>query len=170
PRTVGGDVLGTIEMREVSARDFLRAPAVNPLGAAVPAAHEAARIDQEEGVIAHRVDEEAEALLASSLQLLLAAAFGEIAGDLRESEEGALGVAQRRDHDVGPEPCPVLAQPPALILEAAFHRRDLQLVLRPLAFHRIRRVEAREVAADDLVTLVSFDEAGAGIRTRHITA
>ncbi len=54
--------------------------------------------------------------------------IGEVAGDFRESHELAGFVAEHRDDDVGPEVRAVLADSPAVILEASLGRRDAQFV------------------------------------------
>ncbi len=55
-------------------------------------------------------------------ELLGTPALGQVAGDLREADERAVGVAQGGDDDVGPEQRAVLAHAPALLLEAADSR------------------------------------------------
>ena len=88
-------------------------------------------------------------------------ALGEIARDLREPDQRAVGVAQRGDDDVGPEPRAVLADAPAFVLEPSFARRDLQLALALARRDVLRRIEHREVLADDLVGRVALDARGA---------
>src|SRR6185437_6097479 len=119
PRSVRDDVLGSIEIGEVAAEDLLRAVAGDALGPCIPGAHEPARIEHEERVIVHALDEEPEALLALAQFLLASAALGKVARDLGEALELAALVAQGRDDDVGPEPSAVLTQPPVLVLETS---------------------------------------------------
>ena len=75
----------------------------------------------------------------------MAPALGQVARDLREAEQLARAVAQGGDDDVGPEPRAVLADAPAFVLEAAFARGDVQLVVGRAALGAIRRIEARKV-------------------------
>src|SRR5690606_9532339 len=70
-------------------------------------------------------------------------------------------------HHVGPEPRAILAHAPALVLEAALAGGQFQLGLRPAGAHRLLRVEAREVVADDLVRAVALDALGAGVPAHH---
>src|SRR5439155_10796964 len=86
------------------------------------------------------------------------AARGQIAGDLRVADEDPVVVAQGGDDDVRPEARAVLAQAPALFLEAALARRDLELVRGVVLSARVGRVEDREVPADDLGLAVALDE------------
>src|SRR5204863_6349084 len=62
-RLAGGDVLLRVEHREVLADDVGPGVALQPLGTAVPAHDGAVRIDEEEGVLLHAVDQQAEALV-----------------------------------------------------------------------------------------------------------
>src|SRR5512142_2342066 len=50
----------------------------------------------------------------------------------------------------------VAFHPPPFVLEAAFRRGHFELVVGPAALHRLRRVERREVTADDLLGLVAL--------------
>src|SRR5262249_44304943 len=92
-------------------------------GARVPGRDEALGIEHEDRVVPDAVDEHAEALLAPPHLLLGAPPLAEIARDLREPVQLAGLVAQRGDHDVGPEPRAILANAPALVLDTAFERR-----------------------------------------------
>ena len=81
-------------------------------------------------------------LLGESPGVLLGPlAVGQVAGDLREAEQAPRLVLQGRDDDVGPEQRAVLADPPALVLEAALGRGDLQFVGGPAPVERLLRVE-----------------------------
>ena len=63
---------------------------------------------------------------------------------------------------------PVLADPPALVLEPAFRRGDLQLLGGPAPVDGLLRVEAGEVLADDLLGLVALDALGPGVPSGHV--
>ena len=95
-----------------------------------------------------------------------ALALGEIARHLGEAEQPAGVVAHRGNDDARPEARAVFAQPPALLLEAALARRHLQLPLRLAALDLLRRVEAREMLADDLGGGVALDALRAGVPAR----
>ena len=77
-------------------------------------------------------------------------------------------VAQRRDDDVRPEARAVLADAPALVLEASVLRRLAQLELREMLGDVFGRVEDREVLADDLVGAVALDALGAGVPAQDV--
>src|SRR5262249_25541604 len=72
-------------------------------------------------------------------------------------------IAQGRDDDVGPEAAAVLAQAPALVLVLPRSGGDLQLPRRLARCYILRRIEAREVLADDLRGAVALDALGAGV-------
>ena len=77
--------------------------------------------------------------------------------------------AQRGDHHVRPEPRAVLADAPAFVLEAARRaRRRRSSCSRPCRAMRLRRIEGREVLADDLVGGVALDALGAGVPGRDV--
>src|SRR5206468_5742284 len=80
--------------------------------------------------------------------------------------ELALFVAHRADHHARPERRAVLAHAPALLREAAFARRDLELPLRLAVRDLLGRVEAREMLADDLGRGVALDALGTGVPAR----
>jgi hypothetical protein len=141
----------------VLAENLLARVAVDALRAGVPARHHALRVEHEDGVVEHALDEQAKTLLALAQRLLVQLAVGEIARDLGETEVTAVLVAQRRDHDIRPEARAVLAHAPAFVLEAALGERDLQLVLGPAALERLARVEDREMAPDDLFFGVALE-------------
>src|SRR5690606_37231220 len=166
PRLVRGDVLRRVEMREVLAEDLRGGIPADALGAAVPAADEAVSVEHEDRIVVDAFDEQPKAFLALRERLLLAAPFAQIARDVREADELAARIAQRGDHDVGPEARAVLADAPAFVLETAFHARDAELVLRPRGLDRLRRIEARQMRADDLVGFVARDLTGTGIPRR----
>src|SRR5690606_30370886 len=62
--------------------------------------------------------------LALVFQRLDPALVGQVAGDLGETQVGAVGLEQRGDGDAGPEATSVLAHAPAFVLHAAFGQRD----------------------------------------------
>ncbi len=80
-----------------------------------------------------------------------------------EAQQFALLVLERRDDDVRPKLRAVLADPPALVLEATFGGGDLEFVGGPPPVDGLLRVKLREVLADDLVGLVALEPFGPGV-------
>src|SRR5271170_53215 len=91
------------------------------------------------------------------LLLLVRTTLGEITCDLAEAAQLALLVTQRGDHHVRPEARAVLAHPPTLILHPALRLGGRELPLGLAGFHVLRRVEDREMLADDLLGSISLD-------------
>ena len=67
---------------------------------------------------------------ACSRAFCVSLALGDVARDLGEADERAGFVADRIDHDTGPEPRAVLAHAPAFLLEPPFAPRGVERVLR----------------------------------------
>src|SRR6185369_14849666 len=114
------------ELREVMTDDLLRAIPVDALGAHVPGRDVSGRIEHEDRVVLHAVDQQPVALLrleARGLLVLRALAIGEVARDLREPDEVAIAIAHRADRDVRPEPAAVLANAPTFLLVVPFGAR-----------------------------------------------
>jgi hypothetical protein len=89
--------------------------------------------------------------------------LGDVAGDLRKTDQIAALIVDRVHDHARPEAGPVLAQAPALVLEPALAGRSLERpggkAGRPILF----RVELREMMPDDLVLEVSLDPLRPGI-------
>ena len=145
------------------ADDLVGAIALDALGARIPARHASLRVEHEDGVVLHCLDEQAKALLALAQQLFLATALCQIARDLGEAAHLAFGIVQRRDRHARPEQAAVLAHTPALVLDTAFLRGEFELALRPAALQGILRIEHREMLSQDFGGAVSLDALGAGI-------
>lgn len=94
-------------------------------------------------------------------------AFGGIARDLGEAGERACFVANGIDHDMRPETPAVLAHAPAFRFEASFLRGDRKSALRQAGGCVFRRVEARDVRADDFLRAIALDAARARVPVRH---
>src|SRR5690349_4513277 len=77
-------------------------------------------------------------------------ALGDVPRDLGKSDVLALGVPNRINDHAGPEPGPILANPPAFGLELAGRSRLFESPLRNSLSTLLWRVEVREVLADDL--------------------
>ncbi len=68
---------------------------------------------------------------------------------------------------MGPEPAPVLADAPALLLEPALGRGDAERLLGQSHSPILFRIKTREVAADDLGGGIALGALGAGVPARH---
>ena len=132
------------------ADDLLFGVALDALRAGVPVRHPPVRVEHVDGVVGDALDEQPEVLLASAQLLLGGLPLGEVARDLGEADELARGIADRIDDDVRPEAGAVLADAPALLLEASLAGRGLQGPRGQPALPILVGVEAGEVLADDL--------------------
>ena len=120
-------------------------------------------------IVAHALDEHAEALLAFEQRPLGLAPLGDVAGDLGEAEQRAVVVADRIDDGLRPEARAVLADPPALGLEPALLGGGLQDARRagpPRWSSSVKK--AREMPADDLVGLIALEAPRARIPGRDM--
>ncbi len=105
-----------------------------------------------------------EKLLAGLRQGLLGLQlFGDVAGDLGETQDRTVIAVDGVDDDMCPEPCAVLALSPAFLFEAAFASGGIEADLRFAALPILFGIELREVLADDLVGGISLDALGASI-------
>jgi hypothetical protein len=91
----------------------------------------------------------------------------QVASDLGEAAQLAAAVVDGRDHHVGPEAGPVLADAPPFVLEASGGARPPQLLVRPAPSDGVCRIEPREVLADDLRGTVALDPLRAQVPARH---
>ena len=149
-------ILLRVEAREMLAQDLAARVPGDALGAGVPAGDAAVHVQHVDRVVGHALHQQPEALLALAQRFLVRPPPGEVAGDLGKAQELTVGVAQRGDHDIRPEPRAVLAQAPSLVLEAALHARDAELVRRPAPRHVLGRIERAEVLAVDLLAAVAL--------------
>jgi len=94
----------------------------------------------------------------------------DVARDLREADQFALGVPDRVDDDVRPEARTVLSQTPSLALEAPFFLRKPKGKCRQAALSIFVGVERGEVSTDDLLLLVTFETLGAWVPARDEAA
>src|SRR3974390_1741243 len=124
------------------AEHLLGAIAVQLLGAAVPA-HDVARgVEHVDRVILHALNQEPEALLALPQPLVRGTALGQITHDHGVADEVRVGVAQGRDHTVGPEAPAILTHTPALLLDMTLALRDSQRALETAAPTVLARADA----------------------------
>ena len=90
-------------------------------------------------------------------------ALGEIASDVREPDQGAVGRPKRRDDDISPEPRTILANVPAVISAHSLARCHLQLALTLASGHVLWRIERREVLPDNLLGRIPVETLDAGV-------
>ncbi len=152
-----------IEHGQMLADDLVGRVALDALRPDVPGGHLAVDVQHEDRVFAHAFHQQAETLLALAQLLLMAASLREVAGDLREADQRAALVAHGRDDGVGPEQRTILADAPAFVLVRPEAFGDLQLMRGQAALERLGRIEAREVAADDLVGAIALEAFRAGV-------
>src|SRR6185437_9434107 len=81
----------------------------------------------------------------------------EVARDLEETRQITGGITQSGDHHARPEASSILAQSPAFVLHPPLARGDLQLLVGPAVGDGLRLVETGEVAAENLLGLVTLD-------------
>ena len=89
------------------------------------------RIEQENAVVLHAVDQQPEPLLAFLERILVALLLAQVLDDLGETQQRSGAVAQGGDHHAGPEGAAILAQPQRAALEVIGRGCHLQFVLRP---------------------------------------
>ncbi len=166
PWNASRHILRRVESGEVLADDFVGGVALDLLGAGVPVRHDALGIQHEDGVVGDPLHEQPETALALQCGEHRFALCGDVTRDLREADELSVG-SDRIDDDHGPETAAILAKPPALGLKAAILARRLQCLLRQARLAILRRVEAREMLADDLSRCVELDPLGPGVPARH---
>ena len=150
-------VLAAKEHAVVLAYDLLRGIALDELRAAVPALDLAQRVQHVDCIVAHALDQQPEALLALAQRLLLQAPLGQVARDLAETGQAAVGIAQRGDHHVRPENVAVLAHAPAFLFVGAVLRRKPQFMVGPHFLLCGLGVEDREMPAYDLVGAIPLE-------------
>src|SRR5690606_17044213 len=101
-------------------------------------------------------------------RLLRLAPLGYVAGHLGVADQLAGGlVVDGADHHRGPEALPVLAQAPALLLEAPVGRGIRERRLRLAGEAVFLGIEGGEVLAEDLVGGVALEPLGAGVPADH---
>ncbi len=160
-------ILLGVEAREMLADDLGRLIALDALGAAVPVADDARGIEHVDRVVGDAFHQPPEKLLAAPQLFFRLAPLGKVPRDLGKADQPAVVVTNGVDDDERPEPCAVLAQPPAVGFELALASRGGERTLREACRTIGRLVEGLEVAADDLFGVIPLDALGAGIPARH---
>src|SRR6185312_5423295 len=159
----GLDVLFRIETGKMLADDLVGGIALEALGSGVPRRNVSGRVENEDGVVLHRGDQKPKPLLASSQVLVGALSLAQIARDLAETNEAPGAISERRDHHIGPKTRTVLPDTPPFFFEAPLVGGGLELQLTFAGADLVRRVEDREVSADDLRRRVPVHALGARI-------
>ena len=139
------------------ADDFLRAIALDPLRARVPARDPAFRRQHVNGVVGDALNQKPELFLALPERVLGLFSLGKIARDLGIADQIAGGVLDGVDDDIGPELSAVLSAAPAFAFEFSFARGNLERSLRQPRFAIGLGIEAREMLAQDFGFLVAFE-------------
>ena len=85
---------------------------------------------------------------------------GEVAGNLRETEQRARCIVHGLHDHARPEPAAVLAKSPALLLDTALCQRGQENSFADACAHFLFGVEAGKVLADDLGRQVALDFLG----------
>src|SRR5262249_27110590 len=150
-------ILRHVESGEVLAQDLSGGIAVEALGPRVPAGHDAAGIEHEEGVVGDALDQHAKATLALEERTLPFHALGDVARDLGEADQLAVIVQDRLQDRIGPEAAAVLAHAPAFGLMARVVARRRQIPLGDTVGPILGREEPRIMLADDLGGAIALD-------------
>ena len=102
--------------------------------------------------------------LARLLQCLgRLAPFGEVAGDLGKAQQFAGRIADRIDHDAGPETGAILADAPALRLEPAFALGGVERTGGEAGHAVFLRIEAGEILTHNLFGAVALEPFGTAV-------
>ncbi len=141
--------------------DLVRGIAEQADAGLVEGLNDAVMVDGNQAVH-HRVenggDQTAEPGFARLHHRLGGDSLGDVAGDLAEGAQGAVGRSDGGDDNIGQETRAILAHALADILEAAGRRSDLELTLRPAGRDILRWVEAGKVPADDFLGAIALDQ------------
>ena len=164
----GGAIFLRVETREMLADDLLRPVALDAFRAGIPAHDLAVGIEHVDRVVDHALDEQPQLFLAVVQLGFRLPALAEIARDLGVADQRAGRAADRVDDDMGPEAAAVLAHAPALGLELAGLARRRQRTGGKAGRAILRRIELREMPADDLWRLVSLEALRAGVPARDV--
>src|SRR5688572_20567075 len=133
--------------------------ALDRLGADIPVADPALRIEHVDSAIANTLDQEPELLLAGEERALGFLLLADIARDLGESDKRAVPVPYRVDNDACPETRAVLAHTPALGFIFALFTGGAKRARRQSGLAILVGEEAGEMLADDLVGFIALEAA-----------
>src|SRR6185312_11102881 len=137
--------------------------ALDPLRAGIPVGNFACGGQHADRIVGDALNQQTEPLLAFMQRLLRQLAFGDVAGNLGESDELAFRIANRIDDDAGPEARAVLADAPTLRFELSFLERNLERAFWEIGCLILRRIKTGKMLADDFFCGISLESLGAGI-------
>src|SRR5262249_51741298 len=169
-RDSGGAVAFRVEAGKMLADDFFGRIALDALRASVPTDDDAVRIQHEQRVVDHALDEHPELALALAQRLLRRAPLGNVAGDFGEALERACFVADCVDHHRSPEAAAVLAHAPPLGIVASLAGGGREHDRWQPGGAIFLGVEAREMLAEDFLRRVALEPLGAGVPVGHYAA
>ena len=155
-------ILG-IEKGEILTQNLIRLIALGALGTHVPARDGPNGVEHVNGVVRYALDQQAKPLLAFAQRFVRRATFGQIARDLCEAQQSPIGITDGVDHDIGPEMGAVLAHAPAFGFKSPFLLCRRQRGSGYPCGLILGCVEAGKMLADNLVGLIAFEAARAGI-------
>ena len=102
-------------------------------------------------------------------QFFGALAIRDISGDLGKTLQYTIVVAERRNDDTGPKARAILAHPPSLVFVPALLGGYFHFFRGQTLREVFRRVETREVLADDFIGAITFDFLGPRIPGNHFS-
>ena len=128
------------------------------------------RIEHEDRVLLHVLNEQAESLLAPTDCLGRLSLLRQVPGHFGEADQFPVVVAEGSDQYTGPEACSILPDTPTFILDLAFHKGDIPQASWFPRRHIIDRIEDREVPPDDLVGRVAFEALGSRVPAQDLAS
>ncbi|MNN03379.1 hypothetical protein D3C81_1160670 [compost metagenome] len=158
-------VFGGIEQRKMLTDNFFRQIAFDPLCALVPVADPAFGAEHVDRVVGDALHQQAELLLALLEGFFSHFPVGQVAGDLGETEQFAVGINDRIDDHMRPEIGAVLAHPPALAFETSLTDRRIERTLRQTGGAILSGIEAGEMFAENFRFFVALEAFGARVPT-----
>src|SRR5687768_8557514 len=165
-RLAARPVLFGVKAGEMLPDDLAGRVSLDELGTGIPVGDPPVHVEHVDRVVADTFDQHPKPLLAFVESLFPFLLVRDVAGDLREAEQGAVRSADLVEHRMRPEPRSVLADSPALGLEPTFAGGDPERPPGHVGRAVLFAEETREMLADDLVGLVALEALGAGIPGR----
>ena len=166
-RQADGAILVGVELGEVLTDNFIGGVALEALAAEVPVGDQSVGIEHVDRVVGDPLHQQPEPLFAQPQRVLRPPLLGQVADHLGEADDRPGRVADRVDDDMRPELAAVLADPPALRLEATFAGGGSQRLRRHVLGARLARIEDREVLADRFMRFIAVEAPRAGVPARH---
>ncbi len=151
------------------ADNLFRRVALDALRARIPARNPSFRREHVDRIVGNTVHEQPELLFALPQRFFVLPPLSQVPGDLGIADQLAAGGSDGVDDDVRPEARPVLADTPPFAFELSGLVRNLEVARRQSQSAVAVVVEAREVLADNLPSLVAFEAPRSGVPTGHDT-